>query len=141
MKWVTGQVRCQVTGRNPTRNGAVPAGPCLDRPLSKPWFSTPWSRLMATSQVAEARITVRLMDMVAPFLPLEITAAGDSLLDRQRSLAEGEEHMQCEVDREHAKCGQDQRPADDVLVEAGPGVLCQAEDRHEAQERPARDES
>ena len=51
MKWLTGQVRCQVTGRNPTLNGRLAASAGRNRPR----FSPPWSRLIATSQVPAPR--------------------------------------------------------------------------------------
>ena len=64
MKWVTGHVRCQVTGKKPTRNNAAPPGPRLAERPNRPRLSQPCSKLIAANQANMPGITVRRKDIV-----------------------------------------------------------------------------
>ena len=55
MKSVTGQVRWQVTGMNPTRKGAAAAVWCGAK---RPRLSVAWSKEMATSQSTTLKPTI-----------------------------------------------------------------------------------
>jgi hypothetical protein len=73
MKWVTGQVRCQVTGKKPTRNGPAPPGPRLAERSNIPRLSQPCNKLIAANQTNMPGITVRNKDIGTP------SRAGDNL--------------------------------------------------------------
>src|SRR5262245_3652011 len=64
MKWVTGHVRCQVTGKKPTRNGPALPGPRLAERTNSPGLSQPCSKLIAANQTNMPGITVRRKDIV-----------------------------------------------------------------------------
>ena len=64
MKWVTGHVRCQVTGKKPTRNDAASPVPRLAERPNSPRLSQPCSKLIAANQTNMPGITIRRKDIV-----------------------------------------------------------------------------